>query len=413
MTRSRRLFSLATLLAALAASAITARAQGPSQPAAVLDAVIHDAYRAAYNLDHDQALTAARRAVQLGPDESRSHRTLASILWLHILFRRGAVSVDYYMGNLRGSTVNLPKPPPDLDAEFKRELARAIDIAEARVKAGPHDMQARYDAGAAYGLQASYTASVEGRIGTAFQAARRAYNAQEAVLSSDPLRVEAGLIVGTYRYLVSTMALPTRLLAYVVGFGGGREKGIGLLEAAAARPTDVGVDAKTALMLIYSREGRHDNVVAIARELGARFPRNRLFILEEGSAAIRAGRAAEAEAALTRGLAAFEQDTRPKVPGERALWLFKRGLARIDLNRLAEANVDLHEAMASGPVSWVTGRIHIGFGKIADLGGRRQDAVAAYRTGKAVCERENDPLGSTEASRLIRRPFTFPVRRGQ
>jgi hypothetical protein len=42
------------------------------------------------------------------------------------------------------------------------------------------------------------------------------------VLSLDPTRKDAGLTVGTYRYIVSTLSVPLRLMAYVAGFGGGR-----------------------------------------------------------------------------------------------------------------------------------------------------------------------------------------------
>ena len=40
-----------------------------------------------------------------------------------------------------------------------------------------------------------------------------------------PQRVDAGLIVGTYRYLVASLVLPARWLAYMAGFGGDKEKG--------------------------------------------------------------------------------------------------------------------------------------------------------------------------------------------
>ena len=394
---------IASLVAVVAAVA-AARAQAP-EAGAGLDTTIRHAFHAAYNLDHDPALAAARRAVAIAPDESRAHRTLASILWLNILFRRGAVSIDHYLTNFSGAHERLPKVPPALDAEFKDVLARAIALAETRLDADGSDVQATYDLGAAYGLQASYTASVEGRLGAAFQSARRAFNAQEEVLELDPTRVDAGVIVGTYRYLVSTLSTPKRWLAYVVGFGGGKERGIAMLETAARAP-NVSVDARTALMLIYSREGRHQDVVRLARSLEAEFPRNRLFVLEEGSAAIRAGRGAEAEAALTRGLAMFERDARDKIPGERALWLYKRGLARLQVNQLGGASVDLDEALRSGPVGWVAGRIHIALGKIADLQHRRADALAAYRTGRALCDQARDPAGSAEAARLMSRPFT-------
>ena len=85
-------------------------------------------------------------------------------------------------------------------------------------------------------MQASYLASVEGSITSALMSARNAFNAQEEVLSRDPKRSAAGVVVGTYRYVVSGLALPSRMFAYIVGFGGGKEEGIRLLETAARDP---------------------------------------------------------------------------------------------------------------------------------------------------------------------------------
>ena len=68
-----------------------------------------------------------------------------------------------------------------------------------------------------------------------FRSARRAYDEHERVLALDPSRKDAGLIVGTYRYVVSTLSLPMRMMAYVAGFGGGRDAASGMIEAAAAQ----------------------------------------------------------------------------------------------------------------------------------------------------------------------------------
>lgn len=384
-----------------------ARAQAPASsdsPAVV--AAIKEAFAAAYNLDHPQAIAAARRAVALGPESSRAHRGLASILWLNMLFHRGAVSVDHYMGSISKSQAHLPKPDPVAAEEFKRVVSKAIDLANARLRIHPRDLEAKFNAGAAYGIQASYVASVEGSVMSAFGIAKRAFNAQEEVLENDPSRVGAGLVVGTYRYLVSTFNLATRVVAYIAGFGGGKEKGISMLEAAAKDP-ETRVDAEAALMLIYSREGRHNEVVRIARQLSVEFPRNRLFVLEDGAAAIRAGRGIEAEATLTRGLDMLSKDSRPRVPGEEALWLYKRGLARLNLNRPQAAADDLNRALAVGPTNWIRGRIHVERGKLADLAGKRADALAAYREAKALCAANADAICENEANRLLRRPFSF------
>jgi tetratricopeptide (TPR) repeat protein len=390
--------ALATTGAPDVAGAISWR-QPPSVAAA-----IEQAFRAAYNLDHDEAMTQARRAVAIGPTESQAHRTLAAILWLRLLFRRGAVSIDFYLGSLARQKASAAKADPELVAEFKSVLARAIELAESRLKQNPRDLQARFDVGAVYALQASYTASVEFSMTSAFRSARRAFDEQEEVLTRDPSRVGAGLVVGLYRYLISVLSLPTRVFAYVAGFGGGKEKGIQMLEAAIRDP-QTRIDAKTALMLVYSREGRHNDVMTLARELRTEFPRNRLFLLEEGAAAIRANRAAEAEAVLTQGINGLDADTRPKVPGERAYWHYKRGLARVLLRNLDGARADLHTAQQSFPAGWVNGRINLELGKTADLSGRRPDAVAAYRTAKSICDTNDDTVCSAEASRLQRRPY--------
>ncbi len=65
---------------------------------------------AAYNLDHDVALAEARAAVAAAPNESSAHRALAAMLWLDVIFRRGTVTVDHYVGGLGGSPRTLPKP---------------------------------------------------------------------------------------------------------------------------------------------------------------------------------------------------------------------------------------------------------------------------------------------------------------
>src|SRR5206468_12116513 len=105
-----------------------------------------------------------------------------------------------------------------------------------RIEANPGDTDAHYQLGAAVGLRASYIATVEGSALGAFRAAREAYEEHEKVLDLDPRRKDAGLIVGTYRYIVSALALPARWVAYIAGFGGGKEHGLRLIEEAANYP---------------------------------------------------------------------------------------------------------------------------------------------------------------------------------
>lgn len=356
----------------------------------------------AYNLDHEQSMRLLRQAVALDPNDSASHRALASSIWLDILFQRGAVTVDHYLGNFSRSTIKVKKPAPELDAEFKREIAKAIELAQKRVAAAPDDPQAHYDLGAALGLEASYIASVEGRLLAGFRAARRSFDEQERVLRLDPRRKEAGLVVGTYRYLVSTLSLPMRLMAYMVGFGGGRERGLRLVEESAATPSEDQTDAMFALILLYNREKRYAEALDVLDRLHGRYPRNRLVLLEAGATALRAGRGAEAEALLTKGLEMFAHDPRRKVPGEEGLWHYKRGAARVLLGRSEDARSDLQIALGPDAPVWVQGRAHLELGRLA----LREGNGAAARTEAAqaidACEKDSDPICVELSKRLVK-----------
>src|SRR4029453_9513693 len=52
------------------------------------------AIQLSYEQEDDDAIRLMRQAITLKPDSTAVHRTLASVLWLKILFLRGAVTVD-------------------------------------------------------------------------------------------------------------------------------------------------------------------------------------------------------------------------------------------------------------------------------------------------------------------------------
>src|SRR5262249_4393318 len=173
-----------------------------------------------YNLDRDLAVATYREAIAADPQDAQAYRGLATGLWLSITFRRGNMTVDDYLGNVSRPGTQVPPAPAEVAAAFRDALDHALTLSRTRVGAAPNDADAHYQLGAAVGLRASYTATVEGSALGAFRAAREAYNEHERVLELAPQRKDAALIVGTYRYVVAVLALPLRWMAYVAGFGG-------------------------------------------------------------------------------------------------------------------------------------------------------------------------------------------------
>lgn len=390
--------------AALAAAAllIAADANGGVQP----QDLVRRAAEATYNLDYEQALALYRQALAIDPESAATHRGIASLAWLQVLFLRGTVTVDDYMGKLASSEIKLEPPPPALAQLFHHHIDRAIELGEQAVRARPSDAGAHYALGAALGLAASYQGSVEGKLLPAFRAARRAFDAHEKVLKLDPSRKEAGLVVGTYRYAVSTLPAPLRWMAYLVGFGGGRDEGIALLEAAAAHPSEAQPDARFALVLVYNRERRYDDALRVVRQLEQSYPGNRLLWLEEGSTALRARRNEEARRALQDGIAKLASDPRPRMPGEEAYWRMKRATALVLLKQPEPARDELVAALADADARmWVRARAHLEMGKLADLAGDRTAARREYQAAATLGERSNDPQTRDLAKRLAKNGY--------
>jgi len=355
-----------------------------------------------YDLDHAEALTEFRQAVAADPQDAAAYRGLATSLWLSITFTRGNMTVDDYIGRVTRPTGPPTPPPPQTSAAYKETIDKAIALARQRIAANPNDADAHYQLGAAIGLRASYTATVEGSVVGAFRAAREAYDEHERVLTLEPRRKDAGLIVGTYRYIVAALALPLRWMAYVAGFGGGRERGLHMIEDAAGYDGENQTDARFALVLIYNRERRYNDALAQLALLRDRYPRNRLVWLESGSTSLRAGRAADAERFLSDGIARFAGDRRQRMFGEDALWRYKRGAARTALGRDAEAVTDLRSALAVEGRKWVHGRAHLELGKVALKAGNKAAARLEFQQAIALSEGDNDPGTVEEARRLMK-----------
>jgi tetratricopeptide (TPR) repeat protein len=173
-----------------------------------------------------------------------------------------------------------------------------------------------------------------------------------------------------------------------------------LIEETAAAGGENRTDAEFALVLLYNRERRYDDAMRVLGNLRRRYPRNRLVLLEAGATATRGGKAAEADAVLTEGLAMFARDSRAKIPGEEALWHYKRGAARVLLRRTDEALADLRRAQASDAARWVQGRAHLEMARLAAQQGDKAGAERSAAQAAAICRQGSDPICVEEARKI-------------
>ena len=393
----------------LVAAAVCVTAPAQAAAAGRHDEQLQRGYDLAYNLDYDEAVATLARAIEADPTHPGGYRGIAAITWLQILFLRGGVLVDSYLSDSGGTIsrrrARRPKPPAELADRFTSHIERAVDLSEEAVRRAPDDPDAHYELGASVALAASYRASIEGDALGALRQAKEAYTAHQTVLELDPRRKDANLTLGIYRYLVSLLPRAFRLLAYLVGFDGGKAEAIRLIEEAAAYPGDTRSEAQFALALLYNREREYGAAQRALGDLRRRFPRNRLVWLESASTWLRDERPVQAERAIRAGFARLERDDRIRMQGEEAVWHLKRGAARVAAGRIAEALPDLQAAEAADAFAWVKGQAQIERGKIADLEGDRRRARAAYDQGRKLCRQAKHRRCAAAAERLKRHGY--------
>jgi tetratricopeptide (TPR) repeat protein len=395
----------------VAVLSLPATLAGHAQSEPLSEAVGHDTREAAalrqrglefgYNLDYPEAFAAFKAAEAADPDDPAAYRLAAATIWMRLLFNQGAITVDDYLGEAR-STVSRVPPDPSLARAFHDELQHALALSERTAQAHPADADAHYELGAAYGVLASYTATVEGHVFSSLGPARGAYHEHERALDLDPSRLDAGLVLGLYRCAVAELPLPKRWLAYVAGFDGDRDRGMHLVEDAAQYPGDLQANAEFMLILLYSRAHRYEDALRVIVALEHRYPRNRLLWLEEGRAALSAGRPGAARAALEVGLARVTIEARPLAAAEISRWRFLHGAALVALNQPAAAEAELRAALADARRDWLRGRIHLELGKVADLDGDRARAVDEFRAADRLCRADHDAECVADAAALFR-----------
>ena len=106
-----------------------------------------------YNLEYDEAIADFEQAVAEHPEQPDLHNHVAEALVFREMFRDGALESELVSGN--NSFLRRPKmnPTPEVRQQFLAEVAKAMELARARLAANPRDAAALYSMGISYGLR--------------------------------------------------------------------------------------------------------------------------------------------------------------------------------------------------------------------------------------------------------------------
>jgi tetratricopeptide (TPR) repeat protein len=375
-------------------------------PAAGQDPLAAHGFDHFYNLEYPQALAAFEQAARLNPGSPEAHNYIAEAIVFQEMLRGGALESEMVSGNnpfLRRPKLNAS---PETEKRFLAAIATAMNLSEERLARNSRDTGALYALGISYGLRANWNFLVRKAWRESLRDATAGRKLHNRISAIDPSNVDARLTQGLHDYIVGSLPFHYRILGFLVGFHGDKEKGIRTVREVAAHGRLNRVDAEVFLCALYRRENQPRLALPLVGDLLRRFPRNYLLRFEAAQMYSWTGDG-------PRALAAIQKVAELKTsgaPGYRELpWEtihFQRGTIEFWYNDFARAGEDMRKVTESaaevdlntGVMAWLR------LGQLYDLTNRRAAALEAYKRAIAYAPQ-------ADAARESRRYLSVPYRR--
>jgi len=218
------------------------------------NALIEQGFDHFYNLEYPEAIAAFERAIALDPGNPDLHNHLAESLVFQEMFRNGALESEMVSGT--NSFLRRPRLKPGAGAEkrFLDEVSEAIALSEARLEKNPGDTRALYALGISYGLRSNYYWVVKKAWRDSLKDATAARRAHNRISELDPGNVDARLVQGLHDYIIGSLPWTYRMLGFLVGMRGDKERGIRTVEDVARNGKLNRLEAEIFLGALYRRE---------------------------------------------------------------------------------------------------------------------------------------------------------------
>lgn len=345
------------------------------------DPVIARGFDHFYNLEYPQAIACFQQAIAAAPRDPQRHNHLAQAVLFQMMFRAGALETELVTGG--NPFLRRPKmePTPEEQRLFAESISNTLSLTSTALAANPNDASALYARGVALGFRGTYNFLVRRAWMDALRDITDARKLHNRVAELDPKNIDALMLQGVHDYIIGSLPWQYRMLGFLIGFRGDRERGIRTVRIVAEKGVLNRVDAKILLAAVARRERRPQDAVPILVELLSRYPRNFLLLFELAQMYSDLGRKQEAMRTFDR----IEELKRSGAPGFASLPYerieFARGNLLFWYDEPEAAIPHLRRATAAAhrldPNSAVTSWLRLA--QCYDLLGRREDALAAYR----------------------------------
>ena len=168
-------------------------------------------------------------------------------------------------------------PDPLVKNRFQAAIARADQLANARLTKDKEDRDALFSLTLCSGLQADYAALIEKRNMSSLHYSKEATTRAQQLLSICSNCYDAHLATGFSKYILGSMAAPVRWLLRLGGLPADKQGGISDLKLTAEHGHYLAPFARILLAIAYVREKDKPRALEMLASLRTDFPGNSLF----------------------------------------------------------------------------------------------------------------------------------------
>jgi tetratricopeptide (TPR) repeat protein len=355
-----------------------------------------------YNLEYEEAKAEFEKAIQAEPRNPETYNHLAQAILYREMLHAGALESELVTGN--NPFLHLPKIKPSAKdlARFDECIAKAIALAQGQLNRNGNDTKAMYTLGIAIGLRSNINFLVRKYWIDSLRDATAARKLHNRVTEIEPSNIDARLVQGLHDYVVGSLPFHYKLLGFLAGFHGDRDRGMRTVTLVAEKGNLNKLDAKVLLAALYRRERRAQDAIPLLDELVQRMPRNYLLYLEQVQMFADLGRMDDG----LRVLAQLEEMKRAgklkTMPVEKIY--YSRGNLLFWYREFDAALANLGKATANTKDLDLNTTVNawLRTGQSLDMKGQRAMAVNAYR--RAIAEAPDSDAGK-EAKKYLSSPY--------
>ena len=357
-----------------------------------------------FNFDYDQAIDTFSRLRSQYPQHPAPPLYMAITLWQRELFERENLDLD----KLATPDYFLERPKQSMPVEARQKFTGLVEesrnLAEAALRRNPGDINVQYYLATGYGVRAAFTITVDHSKTQALNYGKKSYELHRRIVSRDAQYYDSYMALGIYEYIVANLPWYAKWVANIAGYHGTQAGALKYLHLAVERGPRVADEARLILIVIYFRDAKFKDALALEDYLQKKYPRSFNFPLTRAEILEKMGdkneAVAEYETVISKTNAGVPNYDKLKLSTARYFF----GRKFLDLGR---ADLALPQFLASIDDDRTPSRektlSRLGSGQALDQLGRRAAAVAQYRQVLASADIEGS---RSQAKTLMKRPYS-------